>query len=276
MSSDATPEPSRPHPALDRRRREIARGRGRKRRRIALAAIGGLVCALAGYWLATGPVLTINHVNLAGYTGPDATQLKSAITTAASQGGSLISPPVDNMTEVAERFPGVQTIHVSRDWPLGLNVRVVPANPEAIVRASGQAAVVVSVRGLVMGPVPRHMVRASIVLTDPIPGFGKPLPAWAIDVLGFLRVIHPGTRPRVQNLTLSQGQLTGRLSKGPALILGTLDQLAEKAEAVNAVLAAITPAIERQATYLDVTVPDRPALGGVGGAIGTRSASSTG
>ncbi len=276
MGSDATPDPSRPHPALDRRRRDVARERGRRRRRIVLAAIGGLVCALAGYWLATGPVLTINNVKLVGYTGPDAHQLQSAIASAASQGGSLISPPVDNMTQVADRFPGVETIHVSRDWPLGLNVKVVPAIPAAIVRAPGQAAVVVSDRGLVMGPVPRRLVRPSIVLTDAIPGYGQPVPAWAIDVLGFLRVIDPGTRPRVQNLTLSQGQLTGQLTNGPALILGSLSQLAEKAAAVNAVLAAISPATERQATYLDVTVPDRPALGGVSGSSGASSVSSAG
>jgi cell division septal protein FtsQ len=276
VSSEATPEPGRAHPALDRRRREVARDRGRKRRRIVLAAIGGAVCALAGYWLATGPVLTIYNVHLVGYAGPDANQLRSAISSVASQGGSLISPPVGDITQVAERFPGVQTVHISRDWPLGLKVTVTPAAPAAIVRAPGQVAVVVSNRGLVMGLVPRRLVRASMILTPPIPAFGQPLPGWAMDALAFLEALTPGTRNRVQDLTLSQGQLTGQLSDGPALVLGTLDRLAEKAAAINAVLLRVSRATQRQATYLDVTVPDRPALGSVGASIRGSSTSSTG
>jgi cell division septal protein FtsQ len=254
----------------------VARDRGRKRRRIVLAAIGGAVCVLAGYWLATGPVLTINNVHVVGYSGPDASQLKAAISSVASKGGSLISPPVGNIAEVAQRFPGVQTVHVSRDWPLGLEVRVVPASTAAIVRAPGQSAVIVSERGLVMGPVPRHLASASIVLTPPIPGFAQPLPVWGIDVLRFLDVLHTATRDRVQDLALSQGQLTAQLTNGPALILGTVDQLPAKAAAINAVLANISAATLRQAPYLDVTVPDRPALGGVGGSVGTNSSSSKG
>lgn len=279
MSTDETapgPEPGRPHPALDRRRRDVARDRGRRRRRIVLGAIGAAVCVLAGYWLATGPVLTINGVTVKGYHGPDAAQLQSELASAASHGGSLVSPPVDSMTAIAQRFPGVQTINVARAWPLGLSVTVIPADPFAIVVAHGERSVVVSGRGLVMGPVPRRTVRPSIVLSEPIPAFGHPLPAWAMQVIGFLEVIHPHSRPRIQGLTYAQGELTGHLSKGPLLILGTLDHLAEKAAAVNAILAAVPGKALATKTYLDVTVPDRPALGTGAPPTGPASSSTSG
>ena len=200
MSSDQTPPPEptppgRPHPEIDRRRREVARDRGRHRRLIVLAALGAAVCVLAGYWLATGPVLTINGVTVENYHGPDASQLQSELSSAASHGGSLLSPPVDVMTAVAQRFPGVESISVSRDWPLGLSVKVIPAPPFAIVYSKGERAVVVSSRGLVMGPVPSRTHRPGIVLSEPIPAFGRPLPAWAMQVLGFLAIIHPQTTP---------------------------------------------------------------------------------
>lgn len=265
MSSDAERDPAQPHPALESRRRDVARARARRRRMAVLAGIGVVVCALAGYWLATGPVLTVNSVTLEGYHGPDAAQLASAVTAAAEKGGSLLSPPVGNMTEVAQRFPGVKTITVSRDWPLGLTVHVIPAPPAAIVGAKGERSVVVSARGLVMGLAPKHLNRPSIVLYQPIPAYGKPLPSWAMQVLGFLAVLEPHTRNRVEEITYSQGQLTAQLVDGPALVLGALNQLPEKAAAINAVLAAIPEATERRATYLDVSVPERPALGGVGG-----------
>ena len=258
---DETPPPGRPHPEIDRRRREVARDRGRRRRMVVLGAIGAAVCVLAGYWLATGPVLTINGVTLKNYHGPDASQLQSELSSAASDGGSLLSPPVDTMTAVAQRFPGVEAISVSRDWPLGLTVTVIPADPFAIVAAPGERSVVVSPHGLVMGPVPHHTARPSIVLTEPIPAFGHPLPDWAMQVLGFLAIVHAQTRPRVQGLTYVQGQLTGHLIKGPVLILGTLARLPEKAAALNAVLGRVSATALSRATYLDVTVPERPALG---------------
>lgn len=262
MSTDETPpQPGRPHPEIDRRRREVARDRGRRRRRALLGVLGVAVCVLAGYWLATGPVLTINSVTVRGYTGPDASQLQSELASAASHGGSLLSPPVGTMTQVAERFPGVETISVQRAWPLGLTVTVTPADPFAVVQAPGQRAVVVSDRGLVMGPAPRHIARPSIVLSQPIPAFGHQLPSWAMGVLGFLKIIHPHTRPRVQELTYAQGLLTGQLAKGPLLLMGTLGSLPEKAAAINAVLGRVSAKTLDSATYLDVTVPDRPALG---------------
>jgi cell division protein FtsQ len=279
VSTDDTPPepvPGRPHPALDRRRRDVARDRGRRRRRVVLGAIGAVVCVLAGYWLATGPVLTINGVTVKGYRGPDAAQLQSELAAAASHGGSLLSPPVDNMTAIAQKFPGVQTISVARAWPLGLTVTVISADPFAVVTARGERSVVVSNRGLVMGPVPRHTIRASIVLSEPIPAFGKPLPVWAMQVIGFLEVIHPHTRPRIRGLAYAQGQLTGHFIKGPLLILGTLDRMADKAVAVNAVLAAVSAKTFATKTYLDVTVPDRPALGTGAPPSATASTSTSG
>jgi hypothetical protein len=276
MSTDETPPPDRPHPEIDRRRREVARDRGRRRRRVVLGALGAVVCVLAGYWLATGPVLTINNVTVKGYQGPDASQLHSELASAASHGGSLLSPPVGTMTQVAQRFPGVQTISVARAWPLGLTVTVIPADPFAIVEAPGERSVVVSTRGLVMGPVPKRTVRPSIVLSEPIPAFGHPLPEWAMQVLGFLEVIHPHTRPRIQGLSYAQGLLSGRLVKGPLLLLGTLGALPEKAAAVNAVLGAVSAKTLATATYLDVTVPDRPALGTGAPPAATPSVSTSG
>jgi hypothetical protein len=269
-------QPGGPHPEIDRRRREVARGRGRRRRLVVLGGIGAVVCVLAGYWLASGPVLTINSVTVKNYTGPDAAQLHSELASAASHGGSLLSPPVATMTAVAQRFPGIETISVSRDWPLGLTVTVVPADPFAIVAAPGERSVVVSSRGLVMGPVPRHTVRPRIVLSEPIPAFGHPLPSWAMQVLGFLAIVHAHTRPRIQGLTYVQGQLTGRLGTGPVLILGTLALLPEKAAAVNAVLSHVSARTLSNATYLDVTVPTRPALGTGPIPAGTVSSSTGG
>ncbi len=260
-TTDGVPEPGRAHPALEERRRKVARERGRRRRLVVLGGIGAVVCVLAGYWLATGPVLTVGGITVTGYRGPDRPQLESALAGAASHGGSLLSPPVDDMTVIAERFPGVQTIHVSRDWPLGLTVAVVPAPAFAVVEAPGQRSVVVSPRGLVMAPAPPHLVRPTLVLSQPIPAFAHPLPAWAMQTLGFLMLVAPHTRPRIQNITYAGGELRAQMTKGPVLILGTPDRLSQKAVAVNTILSRVSAKTVLSATYLDVSVPDRPALG---------------
>lgn len=195
------------------------------------------------------------------YSGPDAAQVQRELSAAAAHGGSLLSPPVATMTAVAQRFPGIETIKVSRDWPFGLTVTVVPAEPFAIVAAPGQRSVVVSNRGLVMAPAARHNLIPSIELSQPIPAFGRPLPSWAMQTLGFLAVVLPQTRPRIKGLSFVQGELIGQLSNGPVLILGSLALLPEKAAALNAMLRHVHPRAIQNATYLDVTVPSRPALG---------------
>jgi len=260
-SDQATQDPGHPHQEFERRGRNVGRERGRRRRLAMLGGVGAVVCVLAGYWLATGPVLTINSVTVKNYSGPDASQLQSELASAASHGGSLLSPPVTTMTAVAQRFPGIETINVSRDWPFGLTVRVVPAEPFATVAAPGQRSVVVSPRGLVMGPAPRRALGPSIVLSEPIPAFGHPLPSWAMQTLGFLALVHPQTRPRIKELSYEQGLLIGRLVNGPVLILGTLALLPEKAAALNAVLRKVSQRTISNATYLDITVPTRPARG---------------
>jgi cell division protein FtsQ len=275
-SADRTPEPGQPHPALAERRRRVARDRGRRRRYIVLAAAGVAMCVLAGYWLASGPVLTINDVSVTGYRGPDGPQFAQEVSAAAEQPGSLISPPVPTMTAVAQRFPGVETIRVSRAWPLGLAVAVVPATPFAIVAAPGQISVVVSHRGLVMAPAPKHLVRPSIVLSQPIPAYGQPVPEWAMETIGFLELVRPGTRGRIQDLAYVNDELRGTMTKGPVLILGTLDRLPDKAVALNALLAAVSPQVVAQATYIDLSVPDRPAVGTGTVPPGNNSTSSKG
>jgi cell division septal protein FtsQ len=260
-STDRSPDAGQPHPALAERRRRVARDRGRRRRYIFLAAAGVAACVLAGYWLATGPVLTINSVSVTGYRGPDGPQLDSALTAAAGQPGSLISPPVETMTAVAQRFPGVETIHVSRAWPLGLDVSVVPATAFAIVAAPGQTPVVITHRGLVLAPAPKRLVRPSIVLSDPIPAFGQPVPEWAMEAIGFLELVRPGTRVRIQDLTYANTELRGTMTNGPVLILGTLDRLPDKAVALNTLLSRVSPQVMSHATYIDLSVPDRPAVG---------------
>ena len=269
-----TPEPGQPHPALAQRRRQVARERGRRRRLAVLGVIGAAVCVLAGYWLATGPVLTVNSVTVSGYRGPDAPQLDSALSDAVSHGGSLLSPPVATMTTIAQRFPGVETIHVSRQWPLGLNVAVVPAVAFAIVQAPGETSCVVSERGLVMASASPTLVRPTLVLSQPIPAFAQPLPSWAMQMIGFLTLVDPGTRPRIQTITYQGGEVRAQMTKGPVLILGTLALLPEKAVALNTLLHAVPAAQMARATYVDLSVPDRPAIG-TGAVPATASSTSS-
>lgn len=53
LRDQPTKDPGRPHPGFERRRRDAARVRGRRRRLAVLGGVGAVVCVLAGYWLAT-------------------------------------------------------------------------------------------------------------------------------------------------------------------------------------------------------------------------------
>ncbi|MCC6832229.1 MAG: hypothetical protein IT200_12855 [Thermoleophilia bacterium] len=253
--------PARPHPAIARRRRAV-RGLPTRAELVALAA-AGLACGVAGYWLATGPVLSVHGVRASGYDRPDEAALEAALTRAADRGGSLLAPPVGTIRRAAVTFPWVADVYVARDWPVGLVVQVTPARPVAIGVPAHGARVLVNTRGQVMGPAKGVGGLPRIVMPGAAPEAGRRIPAGARAALQLVKFSTPQTAARFRKLRIERGRLVGLLVNGPELRLGTPTQLRAKALAIEAVLTDASAEEEREATYLDVSVPDHPALGGL-------------
>lgn len=265
MSGGASrPAPGRPrpraHPALAERRRAIARSRGRRRRSGPLLVLGTAAVVAALYWLATGPLLAVSGVTVRGYDRDDRAELVSALTAAARE-GTIIAPSTGEVRLAAERFPWVESVAVARDWPRDLRVTVTEARPAAIAVFEDQA-VLVSASGRVLAPKDGSPGLGWLRLAVAPPPAGAELPEGARAALVLIASADPEAGARIRALrTGADGLLVGRLRGGPDLRLGTGERMEAKAKALGLVLADIGPEDEAAASYIDLTVPERPALG---------------
>lgn len=260
--------PARPHPALQQRRRSVVRDRGRRRRSWVLTALGVAAGLVALYWLATGPLLAVHQVDVRGYARGDSAELVRALEGAAGD-GTVIVPATGRMRHAAEAFPWVESISVSRTWPRGLRVDVVEARPVAVVAFGGQAALV-SESGRVLGPAGAGEKLGAVRLRAAVPEAGGTLPALERAALPLLATLPPALAARVDDLQVDRtGGVTASLAGGPPLRLGQAERMAAKAKALKLMLADIPARELAAARYIDLSVPENPALGVASGDTAT-------
>lgn len=264
MSASGAARPgSRPHPALAERRRAIARQRGRRRRSGALLLLGTAAAAALLYWLATGPLLAVQDVSLRGYDRDDRGELVADLTAAAGK-GTILAPAVAEMRAAAATHPWVESIAVARTWPRGLKVEVRQAEPVAVA-AVGDRSVLVAASGRVLAEREGSPGVGWLRLADEPPPPGGTLPGPQRAAVTFIAAAPPEVGSRVRALTAGRdGVLAGRLDGGPDLRLGPPERLEAKATALALVLESLSAAELRDAGYIDLTFPERPALGSAG------------
>jgi POTRA domain-containing FtsQ-type protein len=284
VTSAVRPRPVRRPPArraraetvLVERRREVSRAQGRRRRTVLLCGVAGLATIAGTWWVLTGPLATIHGVTVSGYDGPDRAAIEKTVDLIAGQ-ATVVHPPVVKIREALARFPWVQDVHVSRDLPRGIRVDVVQAHPVAILVPASGRRMLLSSAGRVLGPAAGTTGLAQVRVATPSPPLGAQLRSVRTAApLEILRGLRPAIADRVRGLRLSGGVVTGRLAAGPEIRMGTPDRLDVKTRALSTVLDNLPDAEERRATYVDVSVPERPAVGGVVAVTTTSTPSTTG
>jgi hypothetical protein len=116
----------------------------------------------------------------------------------------------------------------------------------------------------VLGPVTAHAGVGWLRVTGSPPPVGESLPdAGTRAALAFVAAAGPKVGRRIRELRVDRsGSLAGRLTNGPELRLGAPERLAAKARALGLVLAALPTDEQQAASYIDLTVPENPAVGG--------------
>jgi cell division protein FtsQ len=251
------------HPALRERRRLVAREHGRRRRNRSLWLVGMLAAAALLYWALTGPLLAVHGVNVRGYDRADRAELVTALTE-AGESGSLVSPPRAAMERAAAPFPWIDSIAVVRNWPRALGVQVTQTRPVALARGTDGATVLVGYNGRVLEAADGRAALGWMNLPTATPAPGAHLPEAEAALLALIASLDPETAARVRDLRMIEGgTAVARLDGGPELRLGRPARLAAKATALGLVLSALSPQEAAGAAYIDLTVPEHPAVGGV-------------
>ena len=243
------------------RRRTLVQARHRRRRTALLVGLAGSAVVAGGWWVATGPLLTLSSINVSGYQQLDQATVLRTVQIAARE-GTMVRLPTVAVREALARYPWVADVHLHHNWLRGVDVQIVQAKPVAIaVSASGER-LVVSDSGRVLGADTGTRLLPTFHTTDAKTGEWLRGPAQRAP-FEFLTAMSPETARRVRDLRVEGGAMVGRLAGGPVLRLGPPRFAWAKGRALEAVLASSKIADSLgTAGYLDLSAPRQPTLGG--------------
>jgi cell division protein FtsQ len=244
----------------------IARGRRRRHGagfltpRLRARLLVGLIAAAllfggAWLWFRDSSLVAVRHVNVTGASGPDARQIRGALTAAARNMTTLDVSMSELRTAVAP-YPDVKNLAVSTQFPHGIRIRVIEQIPVAAVVVAGQT---IAVAG--DGTLLHDSVGASKLprIPLPVPPGGTRLTGAALGAVSVLAAAPYQLLGQVAEVTISARHgLTAQIRNGPSIYFGDGQRLAAKWTAAVAVLADPSSA---GAVYIDVSDPERPAAG---------------
>jgi len=229
-----------------------------KRRLIALAVACLALAAGYQFWLRDSSLVAVEHVEVTGVTSSDAARVRAAITSAARDMTTL---HVDReaLDRAVAGYPVVRQLEVAPDFPHGLNVHVIEYQPAAIAE-SGSSHVPVAGDGTILRGV---VVKGSLPTVEVEGALGTEFlldrtARGAAAVAGGAPAV---LRARIENVQRrSADGYVAELRDGPELIFGAATRLRAKWAAAARVLADLEA---RGATYVDLRIPSRPAVGGL-------------
>jgi cell division protein FtsQ len=234
-----------------------------KRRLIALALACLALAAGYQFWLRDSSLVAVEHVEVTGVTSSDAARVRAAITGAARDMTTL---HVDReaLDRAVAGYPVVRKLEVAPDFPHGLTVHVIEYEPVATaVSDSGRVPVAgdgTILRGVaVKGSVPTVEVEGAL-------GTEFLLDRTARDAAAVAGGAPAVLRARIENVQRrSDDGYVAELRDGPELIFGAATRLRAKWAAAARVLADLEA---RGASYVDLRIPSRPAVGGLAATVG--------
>ena len=229
-----------------------------RRRLVALAAVCLVLSGLYHFWLRDASLVAVDKVQVTGLTSSDAATVRLAITREARTMTTL-HVDHDALESAVERFPVVRGLEVSPDFPHGLRVHVIEYQPAAIA-VSDSGRVPVAGDGTILRGI-RAKGNLPTIDVDGAVGGDSLTDATARDaaaVAGFAPAV---LRSRIENVQKrSDDGYVAELRDGPELLFGSARQLRAKWAAAARVLADLEA---RGATYVDLRIPGRPAVGGL-------------
>jgi cell division septal protein FtsQ len=213
----------------------------------------------AGYqlWFRDSSLVEVKRVQVTGLTTSDAKRVRAALTSA---GKTMTTLHVDRaaLDRAVEPYPVIRALKVSPDFPHGLRIQAIEYQAAAIAVSGGSRVPVAGdgtiLRGVsVEGHLPTVDVNGALgtkSLEDPTARGAAAVAGGAPAVL----------RTRIDNVEHTGEGFVASLRDGPELIFGRPTQLRAKWAAAARILADLEA---RGASYLDLRLPGRPAVGGL-------------
>jgi cell division protein FtsQ len=241
-----------------------------KRWLILLAILAAAFGGLYHFWFRDSALVKVHDVSVIGLSGPEAPKLRKALTEAGLQQTTL-HVDVKELHAVVSAAPEIQSIRATPDFPHGLRIDVTENRPVAALIIPGSGRIAIAANGTLMpdaksAAVPGINVKA-------MPGTVRPGGQQRLSEPGIQRFVDvaaaapPALLARASLIGIRQGDgLVVLIEHGPRIIFGDGTRLDEKWAAAAGVLASPDSS---GASYVDVTLPERPVAGGLKAQPGT-------
>jgi cell division protein FtsQ len=231
----------------------------RPRLRLLLALAAAFVVLLAGWlWLRDSSLVAVRQVQISGVDGAQGAPVRAALEQAA-RSMTTLHVRHDALDTAVAPFPIVKRLEVSSGFPHTLRIHVVTNVAVGVLVAEGRRVAVTSDGTLLRdagapAALPEIFVRS-------LPVGERVEQAAARAAVAALAAAPAALRTRVEGIVTSPAHgLALQLAHGPVLWFGDATRLDAKWAAVAAVLADPQ---SQGASSIDVSAPERPAVGGL-------------
>jgi cell division protein FtsQ len=251
---------TRTDPRISRRRKAVARSKRRRSITRVLVAAG----LLFSVWLAFfSPLLAVREIRLSGATYTTAADVERIVGLDSSDNLLLLS--TDEVTEAVLTLPWVKSADVERKLPGTVKLTVTEREP-ALTVALGEERYLVDRRGRVLaeGQTADDLpVLAGLEVESPEPGqrfssteLKTALAAFSSMPRSLRRDVRAVFAPTVERITF-------QMSDGIQVRYGAAEEMNSKNEVLEVLLARLR-AEGSTASYVDVRVPEAPAVSPLG------------
>jgi len=237
----------------------LPHGATAKRLGIALAVLA----LLGGGWLLLrkSPLVSVEHIQIAGVQGVDAGPIDAALQGAA-RGMSTLNVNVAALRAAVAPYHVVRELSVSTSFPHGLRIHVIEQLPVAAVSIGGTHTAVAA-DGVVLGPDLLASERVPLPAIALAAGSPAPLGGHVENATARAELTVLGAAPRVllgwvSKVFMGSEGLTVAMRNGVSIYFGDATRPHAKWLSAARVLADPSSA---GATYVDVSAPERPAAG---------------
>jgi cell division septal protein FtsQ len=228
-------------------------------RRWLLAALAGLALLATLYyaWFRDSSLVAVEEVTVIGIKTDDAPRIRARLA-AVARDMTVLHVDEEKLMRALPVGAAVADLRVRTDFPHGMTIEVVQSPAVAVLVAPGRRMPVAGdgtvLKGARSGNVPTIGV-------DAVPGSGRLGRGRARQLVAAAAAAPVALRSRIERMRyLSAKGLVAYLERGPQVILGDASSLSAKWAAAAAILA---DGESRGASYVDVSLPDRPVAGGV-------------
>jgi cell division protein FtsQ len=225
--------------------------------RLLAAVLVGAGLAYSGVLLWNSSLMELKRVEVAGNREVSKEELVDA--TRLKRGTHLVSISTENVTERVEALAWIGAARVERILPSTIRISVEERSPAAMVVAIN-GTYLIDARGVVLDEGTREVISIVDLTGEPVdPGSQLTLPQ--IDhVFQIMKSIDPVIRDEVKQISArSVDRITLHLKSDIRILFGAAENIPEKSFAAIA-LVRQAAAQGRQIEYMDVRVPDRPAV----------------